>query len=73
MRELKTIKWQSVEIVEQRKQLLVDQVELKGENEKLKGTVTTFYDQVGDMHTKLMNLIKVGEALENKYIERICY
>lgn len=51
MHELKTIKWKSSKIAEQRKQLHVDRVDLKRKNEELKKAVATLEDKIGDMHS----------------------
>lgn len=44
-------------------------VELKDDNEELHKVVSDLQERVEDMHVKMMNLIKVGDALEKEYLE----
>lgn len=65
-RKLKEVKWKFSELAEQKKQLLVDRVDMKEKNERLKKAVTTLQSQVEDMHKKTMELIRAGDALEKE-------
>lgn len=69
MRELKMLKGQCSDLLEQREKLLKDRVRLKEDNKELRKAVSDFQDQVGDMYTKMMNLIKADETLEKEYIK----
>lgn len=57
------------EMAKQRTRLLEDQVELKGENEKLKEDMSALESQLRDMHDKMINLVRAASKLEKEFVK----
>lgn len=64
--QIKTLKWQSFELAEQKQRLLEDRIGLKGENKELKKIVKNCEGQLRDMHNQIKSLVKHPAQLENE-------
>lgn len=54
------------DIAEQNERLLEERVLLKENDEEHKKVISTFRKRVGDMYSKMMDLIKAGNALQKE-------
>lgn len=66
---MKKVKRQLSKIIEKRRQLLADQGELKGNNEKLEKVMSGLRNRVETMHSRMKDLIKTSNALREENTE----